>query len=288
MLSLYNKNGKSHIVVEDQSLIIANIIIALHEMKSNIGHFPVYGELKDCEYSNLFSLVQSHGGISFFRKLMGYEENYRSALASYITRRGKNTEHIVLEILKDHCKQNNLPSPNINHTFDDGSRIELLCETGSKIGIDVTNTRTIESITTKWTKRKYHEYVDKLFIVVFSNTLSESDYAKLNEESPSNVFVMSVDDFCVMLGYELDNTQKTKINKYASCLFDTNKYNYNTNKLSIIIKSHGNNGEISRSDLLRYGHFKSEELNKIVDTAISKEIINEYSKENKKYYSLKE
>ncbi len=87
MMCIYKETGKSCIIITDPSIIIAEIILALYKVKINLGHFPIYAELKMCEYSNLFNLVQTHGGISYFRKLMGHEENYRSALASYISRR---------------------------------------------------------------------------------------------------------------------------------------------------------------------------------------------------------
>lgn len=57
-------------------------------------------------------------------------------------------------------------------------------------------------------------------------------------------------------------------------------------KLCRIIETHGNNGTISRSGLLRYGHYESKELDEIIKRAIFNSRITEHFEDKKRYYSL--
>lgn len=287
MICISEKPGEFHIVSVNPSKIDTDIILSLYDITRELGHFPMVTELKNCKYTNLFSLLQTHGGISYFRKLMGYEDNYRSALSSYIKRRGKNTEDFVMEILQKYSKQKNLSEPTLNYKFDNNKRLEFVCEYGNKIGIDVTNTRNAASIKEKYIKRDYHIYLDKLFIVVFSDNISELDYVKLNELSPDNVYIISIEDFCVLIQYELNSIETNKINKYKSCIFNMNINHNRIDRLIYMIKRHGNNGEISHSTLLRCGHFRSSELKKSIEQGILEKTIKKFSKKKREqWYSL--
>ncbi len=140
-------------------------------------------------------------------------------MCSYFNKRGKNTEKIVLSIIKDYCLRKNFGEPLLNKRFESGKRIEFVCDIGKTVGIDVVNTRDLNTIKIKWLKRDYHKYLDELIIVVFSNNINEESYKQLNTESPNNVFVVCIEEFCKMLEYDLDETNKLIIQKYKSCTF---------------------------------------------------------------------
>jgi len=144
-------------------------------------------------------------------------------MSSYNARRGKSSEKIVKQILQDYCILHNLPEPQYNVKLTKGSILEFVCNTNKIIGIDVTNTKSQngKNIYKKWLKKDYHNYLDELWIVIFSNIFTESDYIKFNNDSPSNVKIMSIYTFLKELDYSLDELTKTKIDKYCLCTFHT-------------------------------------------------------------------
>lgn len=184
------------------------------------GYFPMSSDLRRIGKSYLVGAIRRMGGFIYFQKEMGYAYNYNSALKSYVTKRGKNTEKIVFEILSDYCIQNKLQLPKTNTKLCKGNMIEFVCNHNKIIGIDVTNTRSKHVIIYKWTKKDYYKYLDELLIVVFSDVLSKTDYYTLNKISPDNVTILSIEDFCNKLQYTVDMNMSNIINKYKSCTFD--------------------------------------------------------------------
>ncbi len=192
---------------------------------SEIGHFPTRYELYIKKRTDLIGEVFLHGGIRKFKELCGYtlsmQEEYIQNSASYYNTRGMKTEKIIKEILKDYCFLHNFSEPFYNKKLCKGNVLEFVCNTNKIIGIDVTNTKTSHCISNKYIKKQYHNYLDELWIVVFSNTFTEQDYIKWNTESPVNVKVMSIYTFLKELDYSLDELTKTKIDKYNECTFHT-------------------------------------------------------------------
>ncbi len=202
------------------------IIDELKQIISKIGHFPSHLELKKFDKGDLANIInRSDGGYFKYHELCGFNvsdyDKYISELLSYIVRRGKSSENIVKEILKDYCLLYNLSEPIYNKKLCKGNVLEFICNTNKIIGIDVTNTKNKGNIYHKWLKKDYHKYLDELWIVVFSNIFKENDYIELNTESPSNVKVMSIYSFLKELDYSIDEQTKTKIDKYNSCTFHT-------------------------------------------------------------------
>jgi len=187
----------------------------LQEKINILGYYPSNFELEP----GLVHAILKHGGNAYFRKLLGYKADYWSEMCSYFNKRGKNTEKIVLNIIKDYCVRKKIKEPILNKKFKSGKIIEFVCETDKMVGIDVVNTRNINTIKIKWLKRDYHKYLDELIIVVFSNIFNENNYNDLNKESPDNVSIISIEEFCHILEYDLDTKTEEKINKYKSCTF---------------------------------------------------------------------
>jgi len=204
-----------------------NILKELSILIKKTDRFPTqYDIIEECG-AGLLTAIQHNGGFIKYRELLGYSIdfcNYMSQLHSYCSKRGRNTERIVNDILIEYCRLNNLLLPIKNVKLFKGNVIEFVCNTNRKIGIDVTNTQTRGCIYHKWTKKQYHKYLDELWIVVFSDVFSEEDYTNWNNESPDNVYIMSIDEFCNELQYNLDENTKHKIDRYKECTFHTKEY----------------------------------------------------------------
>lgn len=227
----YSPLRKDHYWTKEVTLKeLSNII-------NNIGHFPSYYELCILNRHDLIGSINKYGGFVKFKELLGYtvsiQKKYLSGIQSYSNKRGKKSEIITKKIIKKYCELHNLPSPSYNVKLVKGNIIEFVCNTGKKIGIDVTNTKqkTSAGISKKWTKKIYHKYLDELWIVVFSNIFTQLDYHKWNQDSPDNVKVMSIQQFIDELDYSLDEYTKQKIDKYCACTFHTK---------SEFIKKHNN------------------------------------------------
>ena len=173
----------------------------------------------------LYMYMSNYGGVNYFRRLCGVTptsfEEYKSNVSSYIGKRGKKTEDLVYNILKEYCITKDIINILKNTKLCKGNIIEFICETNRRIGIDVTNTERKEVVYYKWTKKDYYKYLDELWIVVFSNAFDEEDYIKWNNESPDNVYIYSIDSFIDELQYDLDEATKNTIEKYKSCTFHT-------------------------------------------------------------------
>jgi len=185
------------------------------------GFFPTSREMINSGDGDILAAISKHGGFIHIKRKLGYDIDYISEMTSYVNIRGKNTENIVFDILVDYCNQNNLLIPKKEVKFSSGKHIEFVCEVNKTVGIDVTNTRTKDTVIKKWTKRDYHKYLDEVWIVVFSDSFNENDYIKWNGESPDNVYIMSIEEFCNELKYSMNNLEKNKIDKYKSCTFHT-------------------------------------------------------------------
>lgn len=184
-----------------------------------LGYYPNMSELD----GGLVHAILKHGGNIHFRTLFGYKVDYWSEMCSYFNKRGKNTEKIVLSIINDYCSRKQLKEPILNKKFKSGKRIEFVCDVGKSIGIDVVNTRSLDTIKVKWLKRDYHKYLDELIIVVFSNNIETKEYKELNHSSPENVSIISIEEFCKMLEYSLTEESNELIEKYKSCTFSKKK-----------------------------------------------------------------
>jgi len=86
-----------------------------------------------------------NGGYPHFRECLGIavseHEKFISKQCSYFNKRGKKSEILVERMILDYCKRNGLPSPEYNKKFSDGTKIEFVCKSNKRIGIDVTNTK---------------------------------------------------------------------------------------------------------------------------------------------------
>ncbi len=195
------------------------IISEINNFIKEKGYFPSASEIP----LKLKNAITSKGGFIKLQRELGYEPNYRSAYCSYITKRGRKTENIVYDILKDYCIRKNLNQPTTNKRFRNNKVIEFVCENNKKIGIDVTNTKTQDVIRRKWLDNKYHPYLDEFIVVVFSNKFTEDDYISFNKESPENVSIVSIDEFIRTLEYKLDDNTKSKVELYKSCTYGKRK-----------------------------------------------------------------
>ena len=139
-----------------------------------------------------------------------------SETSAYNIKRGKNSEKIVKSIIQEWLKIHNLPPLSTNVKLAPKNVIEFVCDINKKIGVDVTNARTGGSITNKWRHKDYYKFLDELYIVVFSNTFTKSDYTKWNRQSPENVYIMSINDFLQTLDYSTDEYLQNKINTGVS------------------------------------------------------------------------
>lgn len=201
------------------------IVLELNPIIKEIGHFPNRSDLSCMDRNDLMGAIASHGGWFRFQELCGYNISvYKKELSkklSYTGKRGKKSEKIVKEIITEWATQNNLPSPQYNVKLSQGNVIEFICSTNKKIGIDVTNTESKCVVSRKWTRKDYYKHLDELWIVVFSDVFTQSDYHKWNQESPSNVKVMSIQQFIDELDYSTDESTKSKIDRYCACTFHT-------------------------------------------------------------------
>jgi len=211
------------------------IIEELREVVNEINRFPTVTYLKNMNKKDLVGAIYCSGRIIKFRETCGFSpsvfDKYRSELSSYITKRGKKTEVIVEQIIKEYCKVNELNILQKNVRLSKGSIIEFVCNANKTIGIDVTNTESKGAVSYKWTKKDYYKYLDELWIVVVSDSFTKDDYIKWNKQSPGNVYVMDIDNFIDELEYDLDEATKNKIDKYKSCTFHT-RYNFKQQSLN--------------------------------------------------------
>jgi len=212
-----------------------NIINKLKEIINEIGYFPSMNDFYELGYSYLYQQIYKlYGNLSKCAKSLGSETKSLSKKSSYINKRGKNTENIIKNILINYCIKNDLPEPIYNEKLAKGNVIEFICNTNKKIGIDVTNTKSLSSydvITNKYRKKDYYKYLDELWIIVFSNKLTNKDYIELNEdanqflkeqnENPNKIWIMSIETFLDELDYSIDLHTRNKIDAYKSCTFRT-------------------------------------------------------------------
>lgn len=199
----------------DELKIIINIL----------GRFPTENETQSTNMK-LASTILKTGGFVKYRKLCGFDasifEEYKSNLSSYICKRGKRTEILVYNILERYCIKKTIALPKKNVKLCKGNIIEFVCENNKIVGIDVTNSKINKnSVSNKWTKKDYYKHLDELWVVVVSDSFKEEDYIIWNKNSPDNVYVMSIEEFCMELQYDLDEHTKNKIDKYKSCTFHT-------------------------------------------------------------------
>jgi hypothetical protein len=190
----------------------------LKQIALELGHFPLWMELWVMKKNDLIHAIRTHGG----REKFGLDpKSERGRINSYLVTRGRKTEKIVKEIIMEWCKTTGVPPPKYNMKLARGKIIEFVCNVGKKIGIDVTNTETEDTISHKWAKKAYQEHLDELWIVVFSDTFTNSDYTRFNKISPDNVKIMSIEDFMNELEYSAGENLKSKIEKYCECSFHT-------------------------------------------------------------------
>jgi hypothetical protein len=201
------------------------IVKSLEEIISKVSHFPTEREIDGFGIAGLSNAIMKHGGYIKFRELCGISvsdyQYFFSNLMSYTYRRGKNSEKIVLDLIKEWCKIKNKPEPICNVKVSKGNVIEFICENNKTIGIDVVNTSFKQSVYHKWERKEYSKYLDKLLIVVFSDCFDNNDYEEWNNNSPDNVIIMSINDFIKELDYSVDKATIEKIECYKICSFRT-------------------------------------------------------------------
>ena len=186
----------------------------------NIGYFPSQLDLSLINKTNLINAVRKHGGLVKFRDVMGYHLD-KSSSSKYNIIRGKNTEDILFNILSDYCNKKEIPLPVKNIKLAHKNVIEFVCNTNKKIGIDVTTTHSTNVVHRKWREKEYYKYLDELWIVVVSDSFKNNQYTKWNNESPDNVYIYSIEEFCTELEYDIEVSLKNKIEKYKVCTFHT-------------------------------------------------------------------
>lgn len=207
------------------------IIDELKPIINELEHFPTTTELIKYNRKDLSVAIGKNGnGINNFREKCGFSisihEKYKSELMSYIGNRAYKTEQLVKDIINDWSINNDKSCPDFNVKLAPGNVIEFVCDSNKRIGIDVTNTKSSKGIAyntiqKKWKKKDYRDYLDELWIVVFTNVLKPRDYSKLNEESPDNVKIFSIEDFLIELDYSTDYHINDKIDKLNECSFHT-------------------------------------------------------------------
>jgi len=192
----------------------------LQKIIDSIGYFPSQLDLSLINKTDLINAVRKHGGLVKFRDMMGYHLD-KSSSSRYNIIRGKNTEDILFNILSDYCNKKKIALPIKNIKLAHKNVIEFVCNTDKKIGIDVTTAHSANVVHRKWREKDYYKYLDELWIVVVSDTFKNNHYTKWNKESPDNVYVYSIEDFCKELEYDIEESLKNKIEKYKVCTFHT-------------------------------------------------------------------
>ncbi len=188
------------------------------------GYFPSQLDLTLLNRTDLTNAIRKCGGLVKFRDMMGYHLD-RSSSSKYNIIRGKNTEKVLFNILSEYCNEKDIPLPTKNVKLAHKNVIEFVCCTTKKIGIDVTTTHSTTVVNRKWREKDYYKHLDELWIVVVSDTFKQYHYDKWNNESPDNVYVYSIEDFCKELEYDLDEGLRNKIEKYKVCTFHTKNNN---------------------------------------------------------------
>ncbi|MFX1295029.1 MAG: hypothetical protein ACFFD2_09290, partial [Promethearchaeota archaeon] len=193
------------------------------------GKFPTVTMLEEAGFSSLSHAICEHyGGFNAVRKIMGYEIPNWSERASYYAKRGYTTEIIVKEILTEFADINEFPySDSAQTKVGPGRFLEMVCGENKKYGIDITNSKTIESVERKWKRKKYHKHVDELWVVVVSNKFKKEQFEKWNEESPDNVLVIDYRKLEKFLNSFTDNNvpfkiptgKRRKLEALARCTF---------------------------------------------------------------------
>lgn len=202
-------------------------ITELSNAVDEFGRFPTQTDLINKRNHSLLNAINNRGGFIKTRDDFSnifpdsVSKNYRSELMSYIGKRGANSEKIVKELITEWCYAHNLPQPEFDVKLSKGNIIEFVCESNSRIGIDVTNTKNRggHAIRHKWNRKEYHLHLDELWIVVFSDVYTEHDYFKFNKQSPDNVKVMSIEVFMEELQISVDKDLQLKIENYNTCDF---------------------------------------------------------------------
>lgn len=196
------------------------LVDELTKITNELGYFPSQLTLSCIGRTDILNATKKYGGLVYFRDILGYHLDKASS-SRYNIKRGKNTENLIYTIIYDYCTKRNLNKPKKNVKLCNRNIIEFICNTNKKIGIDVTVTHSHTVITRKWRIKEYHKHLDELWIIVVSNTFNNKHFAKWNKESPDNVYIMTIEEFCNELQHDLDETLKNKINKYKSCTFHT-------------------------------------------------------------------
>ena len=195
----------------------------IEELKKIIDttdYFPSQLDLSLINKTDLSNAIRKHGGLVKFRDMMGYHID-KSSSSRYNIIRGKNTENILFDILSDYCKKKEIPLPIKNVKLAHKNIIEFVCSSRTKIGLDITTTHSAAVVYRKWREKEYYKYLDELWIIVVSDTFKQQHYIEWNKESPDNVYVYSIEDFCKELEYDIQESLKNKIEKYKSCTFHT-------------------------------------------------------------------
>ena len=201
-----------------------NIITELEAIIEELSHFPTANELQNMKRSELAKAISDNGSFPYFWEIFDVDITERqvlmSKIASYVGKRGNDSEKIVKDLLMEWTEAHKMPPPELNVKLAKSKVIEFVCETNKRIGIDVTNTKDKSGrpIRNKWKHKEYQNHLDELWIVVFSDIFND-DFTKFNQKSPDNVKVMSIWTFIKELELKPDESYKDKMGNYCKCTF---------------------------------------------------------------------
>ena len=166
------------------------------------GKFPEYNELAE-KRSDLKYAISFHGGLIAARIAMGYDLDNWGEKSRYFVERGRKTEGVVKDILKEWAEMNGFSYKDKETQVGPSHFIEFVCGANRKYGIDITNSKTAKSVEHKWKRKSYHKYVDNLWVVVVTDKIRRKSkqysrgskgfseqFKKWNNESPENVLVI--------------------------------------------------------------------------------------------------
>ncbi|MHA1299137.1 MAG: hypothetical protein ACTSO9_06880 [Candidatus Helarchaeota archaeon] len=195
------------------------------------GEFPTNAVLRFLGRYGLSGAIHKyHGGINAVRQKMGFDKIDFSSRGKYINSRGRKSEVVIISILKEFADIYGLPfKERKKRVIQIGPQqyIEFLCGKDKIIGVDITNTVSYHVVSDKWKQKKYHKYVDYLWIVVLSTKLGDKKYREWNRESPDNVIVIDarkLEDFLNSLSgtghnFIIPPKKKKMIEALAKCTF---------------------------------------------------------------------
>lgn len=118
-----------------------------------------------------------------------------SERARYYVNRGLKTENLMKGLIIGWADENGFSySKKAQTEVAPGRQLEIVCGRNKRIGVDITNSKSIISVENKWKKKEYHKYVDELWVIVVADPdvaeFDEHQIDRWNEETSPNVLVI--------------------------------------------------------------------------------------------------